>query len=102
MGLQGGGGADTATLGAYSGNSDLVLLEEPGAAAQGETGLFFFAAGVQYMLRSWDFWDYDILADHQMHCVLTGSRFSRSVLSLWLVDCRCGCAASVVGPRLPG
>jgi hypothetical protein len=30
--------ADTATLGAYLGNSDLVLLEEPGAAAQG--GMF--------------------------------------------------------------
>jgi hypothetical protein len=28
--------ADAATLGAYLGNSDLALLEEPGAAAAGE------------------------------------------------------------------
>jgi hypothetical protein len=35
--------ADTATLGAYLGNSDLVLLEEPGVAAQGDMCVCLYA-----------------------------------------------------------
>jgi hypothetical protein len=42
--------ADTATLGAYLGNSDLVSLEEPGAAAQGAQ--CFYVCVLSRLVRS--------------------------------------------------